>query len=66
MLIKEKVIQWCKENNTTISALERKCDIGNGTIGKWGKNGRLPSLDVLIKISKETGISLDDLIKNQC
>ena len=36
-MIYKKIIRYCEENNISISAFEKKCKIGNGTIGKWEK-----------------------------
>ena len=61
LMVYKKIIRYCEENNISISALEKKCNIGNGTIGKWEKGGK-PSLDTLEKISKVTGITVAELV----
>ena len=61
-MIYQKVIKYCEENNISVSALEKKCGIGNGVIRKW-RYGSKPSLDTLEKIEKVTGISVSELIK---
>jgi transcriptional regulator with XRE-family HTH domain len=63
LMIYRKIIKYCEENNISIAALEKKCNIGNGTIGKWEKGGK-PSLDTLEKISKVTGITVSELVSN--
>lgn len=63
MIIYKKIIRYCEENHISIAALEKKCNIGNGTIGKWKKGGK-PSLDTLEKISKVTGITVSELVSN--
>ena len=63
LMIYRKIIKYCEENNISIAALEKKCNIGNGTSGKWGKGGR-PSLNPLKKISKVTGITVSELVSN--
>ena len=60
-MIYKKIIRYCEENNISISAFEKKCKIGNGTIGKWEKGGKT-SLDTLEKISKVTGITVAELV----
>lgn len=60
-----KVIRYCSENNLSISAFEKLCDIGNGTISRWNPELEKPSkpdISTLEKISKVTGISLAELI----
>ena len=64
-MIYSKVIQYCSDNNLSLSAFEKLCEIGNGTISRWNPDldePSKPSLDTLEKISKHTGISLADLI----
>lgn len=60
-MLYDKVIRYCEANNMSIYAFEKKCDIGNGTIGKW-KNGSKPTIDTLKKIEKETGIPITELV----
>ena len=52
-MIYKKIMKYCEENHLSIAAFEKKCNIGNGTIGRWEK-GSKPSLDTLEKIEKET------------
>lgn len=35
--------ELCKSRGTSIAALEIRLGMGNGTIGKWWKNGRVPN-----------------------
>lgn len=58
----EKVVDYCKKNNLSISAFENKCDIGNGTIGRWKNDDSKPSLSTLEKIENFTGIPVKDWI----
>lgn len=60
-MVLERIEKWCKENNTSIAALEKKCGIGNATIAKWGES--LPRIDSLKRVSAETGIPIDELIE---
>lgn len=57
-----KIIKsYCDNNKISISALEKKAGIGNGTISRW-ENSK-PNLESLEKISDATSISLTDLLK---
>ncbi|WMI80950.1 helix-turn-helix domain-containing protein [Anaerotignum sp. MB30-C6] len=56
----EKIKAWCRDNKTSVCALEKQCGLGNGTIGGWEKS--TPRVDSLIAVSKATGLSIDDLI----
>ena len=60
-MIYKKIIEYCKKNNISISAFEKKCDIGNGTIGRW-KDGSEPSLESLRKIAVVTNIPVKEWI----
>ena len=35
--------ELCKSRGTSIAALESRLGMGNGTIGKWWTNGRVPN-----------------------
>ena len=60
-MVYDMIVKYCKENDISISAFEKKCGFGNGTVGKW--NGEInPSLESLKIISKHTGIDLKKLI----
>ena len=61
-MVYQKIFKYCKENNLSISAFEKKCGIGNGTISGW-KYGSSPSLKTLEKIEKNTGILVSELVK---
>lgn len=62
-MILEKLKNWCKANNTSISALEEKCGLGNATIQRWENS--TPRIESLQKVSNETKIPLTELI-NSC
>lgn len=60
-MIFEKIETWCKENGTSVAALEKKCGLGNATIRGWETSN--PRIDSLKKVSDVTGIPLEELIK---
>ena len=35
--------ELCKSRGTSVSAIESRIGMGNGTMGKWWKNGRVPN-----------------------
>lgn len=45
-------------------ALETKLGLGNGTIGKWGKNGRIPNYSNLAAVCSELGVSVEDIMRD--
>jgi hypothetical protein len=59
------VVRYCSDNNLSLSAFEKLCEIGNGTIARWNPELEKPSkpdLNTLEKISKATGITMADLV----
>ena len=65
IVIYSKVIRYCSENNLSISAFEKLCAIGNGTISRWNPaldKPSKPDIATLEKISQATGMTLADLI----
>lgn len=56
----DTIKEICKERHISVSSLERKAGIGNGTITKWNENS--PSLDNLQKVADALGIKVTTLI----
>ena len=63
-MVYNNVIKYCSDNNISISAFEKKCDLPNGLVSKWKEKGYEPSIPTLQKISTATNISLEDWLKN--
>ena len=61
-LIFERIEAWCKENGTSVAALEKKCGLGNATIRGWETSN--PRIDSLKKVSDITGIPISELISS--
>lgn len=60
-MVTDNIKAMCKARGVTICELERKCGIGNGVIGKWGKSTGGPTLETAKKISDFFGCTLDEL-----
>ena len=58
MGIYETIVKYCTDNKMSIFEFEKKCKIGNGTVGKWKKGKAEPSIRTLEKIQNGTGIKL--------
>lgn len=58
----ENVSRLCAERGITFCALEKATGIGNGAIGKWGKEGRSPRVETVQRIAKYFGVSVDELL----
>ena len=50
----------CNQRDFTIAELERRADIGNGTIRRWGDT--LPTADKLQRVARCLNVSIDYLI----
>lgn len=57
----ERIKALCKEKGTSIYKLEKELGLGNGTIGKWGKNGRIPNYANLSAVANALGVTVADL-----
>ena len=57
----EKIKALCKEKGTSMYKLEKELNIGNGTIGKWGKNGRVPNYANLSAVASALGVTVAEL-----
>lgn len=55
-MIFQKVKNYCREKDLSISAFEKMCNIGNGTVAWWENDESKPSLATLEKIERATGI----------
>ena len=61
-MIYENIKAICEEKNISISALEKKAALGNGTIGKWRDSK--PNVDTLVKVADALNVSLSRLMKS--
>lgn len=57
----EKIKEIAEKQGLSISALEKKANIGNGTIARW--NNSSPNLDTLQKVANALGIGLNELLE---
>lgn len=64
MEIYERVKKLCKSKGTSVYALEKELGIGNGTIGKWGKNGRVPNYSTLAAVAEALEIPITSLMED--
>lgn len=60
--IYNKIRLLCDRNNLTIAELERKANIGNGTIRHWG--GSAPAVDKMQRVASILGVTIDFLINS--
>lgn len=56
----ERIKSLCIENSISLSALEKKLNLGNGTLSRW--NTSSPSIDKIQRISNYFNVSIDYLV----
>lgn len=61
-VVYEKVLKYCEETGISVMEFEQKCDLANGTVGKWKSRNFNPRLETLQKIVKGTGIPIEQWI----
>ncbi|MDE7016902.1 MAG: helix-turn-helix transcriptional regulator [Lachnospiraceae bacterium] len=59
-MLVEKILEFCKKQEISISSLEKRSGIANGTISRWNKSS--PTLSSLQKIANVLGIKVSDLL----
>ena len=58
--VKDRVKKLCQNEGISISELEKRLDIGNGTIGRW--NYSKPRAEVISKVAAYFEVSIDFLL----
>ena len=59
-MILKKIKELCNEKGLSISELEKKANIGNGTIGRWDKSS--PTVGSLQAVAKVLECTVDELL----
>ena len=62
-MIYENIKNICEKRSISISALEEKAGLGNGTIGKWKSGDVSPTIDSLCAVANALGIAVTKLLK---
>lgn len=57
--------QFLLDSKMTQSELAEQMGVSQPTVWEWVHGDSLPTVERLIKISKITGISIDDLVKEE-
>lgn len=62
-MVYKNVVKYCNDKEISVSAFEKMCGIGNGTVRLWENDNSKPTLSTLEKMQKSTGISISDWLK---
>ena len=62
-MIFDNIKTMCEERGMSISALERKAGLGNGTISGWSESS--PRLEKIMAVANVLGVTIEDLIKKE-
>ena len=60
----QKVKDLCETEGISIFRLERKLEIGNGTIGRWNHGEATPSIPLLKKLAKYFNVPLSYFLED--
>ena len=63
--IADRIKEICAQKGTSMYKLEKQLNLGNGTIDKWGKNGRQPTYDKAVAVANALGVSTDYLLAGE-
>lgn len=55
------IVKRCDSLGISVYQLEKDCDLGNGTIGKW--RGVSPTVNKLKRVADYLGCTVDELLK---
>lgn len=59
----QKVIEYCNKNNISVHEFEQKCELGNGTVGRWKDGKSQPTISTLQKVAFATKIPISQWVK---
>lgn len=62
MNIGENIQEFRRKNNLTQEELANKMNVSYKTISSWENNRNIPSIDMVLELSKVLGVSLDEII----
>ena len=58
----ERLAQWLKDTSTDQKTLAQRCGVSAGLISQYIKGRTKPSFETLVVLSRETGVSLAELV----
>ena len=63
MIVVENIEKFCKNEGISVKEFERRCKLGNSTVGKWRRGLSSPSVSTLMRISEATDVPTENWIK---
>ena len=60
-MVFQNVVKRCEAQGISTYQLEKECDLGNGTIGKWREVS--PTVNKLKRVADYLGCTVDELLK---
>lgn len=60
-MIYDNIKSVAEKKGMSIAEIEKKAQIGNGTIGRWRKS--FPNVDSVVKVAKVLNVSVNTLIR---
>lgn len=60
-MIYDNIKSIAEKKGMSIAEIEKKAQIGNGTIGRWRES--FPNVDSIVKVAKVLNVSVNTLIK---
>lgn len=57
-----KILALCKEQGISLSELERRAELKEKTVYRWGKN--VPGVDKVKKVADVLGVTVDELLSD--
>lgn len=64
-MVYENIKNICEKKSISISALEEKAGLGNGTIGKWKSGGASPTINSLCAVANVLEVEVTRLLKGE-
>lgn len=58
-----RLARWFQETGTDKKDLAERCDVSAGLISQYVIGRTKPSFDTLVKLSRETGLSIAELVE---
>lgn len=62
-MFRDKIKEMCKERGISVKELERRADLGDGTVKKW--KDFYPRAESLVRVAEVLGVTVDELLRGE-